>query len=80
MCFDCVHKIEIPGNCYVSCGNPFANPKRKSWPGSGVFPFAYDPARIVTCNGYSDKPEDRINVKEDPFSVLVRILAGVGRL
>ena len=74
-CYACVHKIEIPGNCHIGCGNPDAKPKRQRWPGSGWYPMKYDPNTVMDCGGFSDKPEDRKEQAKNPMLDLLRLLS-----
>jgi hypothetical protein len=80
MCYDCVHKINIPGNCHIGCNNLNARPKVRTWPECGLWPLNYDPATVVSCEGYSNNPQDKKPVNDDPLIEFLRILAGAGRL
>lgn len=80
MCHDCVHRITIPGNCHIGCNNPAAKSVRKKWPGCGVWPLSFDPNIVVECQGYSNNPQDKKPVNEDPLIGFLRILTGIGRL
>lgn len=68
-CLKCVHRVDIPGNCHVGCVNIAAKPKRKTWPGCGMWPINFDSNTIVECGGFSTNPAD----KPDPILDFLRI-------
>jgi len=74
MCQTCIHRMEIPGNCHISCGNFKANPERKNWPGCGLWPINFDENIIVSCHGFSNDPKDK-TTQNNPLLDLARLLA-----
>ncbi len=57
-CYDCVHRIGIPGDCHSSCANRAAKVAgslygiRAGW---FMWPFNFDPTWLVSCDGYQPK-------------------------
>lgn len=74
-CSPCVHKIGIAGNCHIGCSSPEkAKLREKLWPGCGAFPFSFDPNIVVSCEGFSDNPEDTKPRPENPLLEIVRLM------
>jgi hypothetical protein len=75
-CYKCVHRLEIPGNAHTRCNNHNAKVSgsehgiRKGW---FAWPLNFDPVWLESCNGFSDKPEDRKPRQE--LSPIVELLA-----
>jgi len=74
-CGKCVHIVPIPGDCHIGCANPNAKPESRTWRGCGVWPLNFDSNTVQSCDGYSEKPEDRIEQKPNPMRDLLRLLA-----
>ena len=61
-CYQCIHRLSIPGDCHSKCNNKTAkvegNPIgiRGGW---FHWPFNFDPIWLVSCDGFSDNPEDK---------------------
>lgn len=72
-CATCVHMVPIPGDAHIACNNPTASPKRRSWPGCGVFPLNYDPLIVTECGGHSADPKDGL-----PDNPMARVLRAFG--
>lgn len=79
-CFQCVQRIEIPGNCHIACGNWLAQPTLRTWRGCGLWPLAFDAAIVGACPGWTDNPAERIPLPESPELNLLRLLVAAGRL
>lgn len=73
-CGNCVHVINIPGNCHIGCANTNAKPTRRTWTGCGMWPLNFDAVTVQSCEGYSEDPKDKIVRKEDPLIELARLL------
>jgi hypothetical protein len=74
-CYKCVHRLDIPGDCHSRCNNHGAKVTgHKQGVRQGWFnwPFNFDPVWLTTCDGFSDKPEDRKDRKE--FSPLAELM------
>lgn len=77
-CYECVHRLEIPGNCHSRCNNHAA---KVSAVGHGVangwfrWPLNFDPTWLLTCDGFSSNPTDRMPRKElGPMAELLSML------
>lgn len=77
-CYKCVHRGEVPGSCHSRCNNIGANVKghetgiSRGW---FMWPLNYDPTWLVSCDGFSDNPEDKKpKAKVDPFLELLSLL------
>lgn len=77
-CYQCVHRLEIAGSVHSRCNNHDANvtgSERGVRSGWFRWPLNYDPVWLVSCDGFSDKPEDRKpTVQLDPIMELLSIL------
>ena len=75
-CFKCVHRRNVPGDAHIRCNNHQAKVSgdphgiRKGW---FMWPLNFDPTWLVSCDGFSDKPED--NKPEQKMNPLVELLA-----
>jgi hypothetical protein len=61
-CYKCAHRREIPGNAHSRCNNHTAiveGDERGIKGGWFIWPLNFDPVWLKSCNGFSDKPEDR---------------------
>lgn len=77
-CYQCVHRLELPGDAHIRCNNHEANVKgsdhgrRSGW---FNWPLNFDPVWLESCDGFSDKPEDKKPRKElDPLADLFGLL------
>lgn len=73
-CYECVHKVNIPGDCHIGCNNPDAAPERKVWPGCGMFPINFDANTVFGCEKASKDPKDKLPEQDDPWIKLARLL------
>lgn len=75
-CYKCVHRLDVPGDAHSRCNNHAAKVTAN---GHGCemgwfrWPFNFDPVWLESCDGFSDKPEDRKPRKE--LSPLAELLA-----
>lgn len=70
-CYTCVHRLPVPGDCHSRCNNHDAHVEGvphgivKGW---FKWPVNYDPVWLVSCDGYSADPKDRMPRREtDPL-------------
>ena len=77
-CYDCVHRLQVTGNAHSRCNNFKANVKgqdigvRKGW---FNWTFNFDPVWLVSCDGFSNNPADRLpEQKADPLVELLSML------
>ena len=62
LCYRCVHRLPVPGDCHSRCNNPEAkvlgDPHgiRQGW---FLHPVNFDPIWLKRCDGFSDDPNDR---------------------
>ena len=77
-CFKCVHCRALPGNCHIKCNNVQASVEgdahgiRSGW---FMWPFNFDPVWLVSCDGFSDKPEDnKPEQRGNPLAELLSLL------
>lgn len=77
-CYKCVHKLSVPGSAHSRCNNFDARVQgdpygiRSGW---FMWPLNYDPTWLRSCDGFSDKPEDKKpERKADPMAELFAIL------
>lgn len=77
-CYKCVHRLSVPGDAHSRCNNFDANVQgnahgiRSGW---FMWPFNFDPVWLVSCDGFSDKPEDKKPLqKADPITELLSML------
>jgi hypothetical protein len=74
-CYKCVHRRTIPGNCHTRCNNFAAHVSghehgiRSGW---FRWPLNFDPTWLLTCDGFSDKPED--NMPDQQLGPLAELL------
>lgn len=78
-CHKCVHRRAIPGNCHISCNNVKANisgDRHGRAMGWFTWPFNFDPVWLISCDGFSDKPEDNLKseASDDPMFSLLTML------
>lgn len=62
-CYNCVHKINIPGDCHIGCNNPDINMTgdihgiKKGW---FCYPLNFDPVwKTKLCNNYTKETTER---------------------
>lgn len=77
-CYKCVHRLTIPGDAHTRCNNHSAKVTghetgiRRGW---FMWPLNFDPTWLMSCDGFSDKPEDKKPlVKLDPLLEILSIL------
>ena len=80
-CYKCVHRRAIPGDAHSRCNNVKAKVEgNRHGIRSGWFrwPFNFDPVWLISCDGFSDNPKDKLpEYKADP---LIELLSMLGRL
>lgn len=77
-CYTCVHRLNVAGSAHSRCNNHQAvveaNPHgvKNGW---FMWPLNFDPAWMVSCDGYSNDPGDKKPfVKLDPLAELLALL------
>lgn len=66
-CRECVHMVELPGDCHIRCNNHSAkvlghpHGVRKGW---FRWPVNFDPVWLLECDGFSADKADRIPLKK----------------
>ena len=77
-CYKCVHRLDVPGDAHSRCNNHNAKVTgdahgvRSGW---FHWPVNFDPTWLVSCNGFSNKEEDRKPRKKlDPLVELLGML------
>lgn len=68
-CYACVHRRRLPGDCHSRCNNVGAKVVGHDHGMSmGWFkwPVNFDPVWLVSCDGFSDRPEDNLPEAELP--------------
>ena len=82
-CFKCIHKQDNPGSAHIRCNNQTAkvegNPVgiRRGW---FLWPLNFDPAWLVSCDGFSDDPAEKLlPAPHNPLAEILTTLASVGR-
>jgi len=77
-CYDCVHRMSLSGNAHSRCNNHTAKIRgnehgiRKGW---FFWPLNFDPTWLISCDGFSDNPEDKKpTVKVNPALELLSLL------
>lgn len=60
LCYTCVHRRTIPGDCHSSCAAPNGTIVKGDTHGvkSGwfMYPYNFDPIWLMECNSYLLKP------------------------
>ena len=79
-CYKCVHRLTIPGNAHTRCNNFQAkvvgDPHgiKNGW---FMWPLNFDPTWLISCDGFSDNPEDKKPKQEmNPLIELSAMLRG----
>lgn len=81
-CFKCVHRGDVPSDAHIRCNNMAAkvegNPHGilNGW---FMWPLLFDPCWLVSCDGFSDNPEDKLALNERAESLLTLLALLVGR-
>lgn len=77
-CYKCVHRLTIPGNYHSRCNNHGA---KVTGDPHGIkmgwfhWPLNFDPVWLKSCDGFSDKEEDRkAEQKLSPLQELISLL------
>jgi hypothetical protein len=77
-CYECVHRLEIPGSCHSRCNNHNAKVEgnqhgiKNGW---FRWPLNFDPVWLISCDGFSDNTEDKkLKVELDPIQELLAML------
>lgn len=77
-CYNCVHRMSIPGDAHSRCNNHSAkvtgNPHgiKSGW---FMWPLNFDPVWLQSCDSFSDNPEDKKEItKVDPLLEILSIL------
>ncbi len=77
-CYNCIHRMNVPGSCHSRCNNLDAQVSanehgiRKGW---FMWPVNFDPVWLTSCDGFSDKPEDKKPVQKlNPLLELMAML------
>jgi len=77
-CYECVHRLSIPGDCHSRCNNVKAKVEghpqgiRNGW---FMWPLNFDPVWLISCDGFSDNPDDKKpRVEHDPLIEILSLL------
>ena len=77
-CYKCVHRLDLPGDAHSRCNNHTAKVSgdphgiKMGW---FMWPMNFDPCWLQSCDGFSDKAEDKKPRKEfDPIIELMALL------
>jgi len=77
-CYKCVHRLDIPGDAHSRCNNHKAKVegnKHGIAHGWFIWPVNFDPTWLISCDGFSDKQEDKMPCKQlDPLVELFSML------
>jgi hypothetical protein len=76
-CYQCVHRINIPGDAHSQCNNLKAKVVDSPYGiiyGWFCWPFNFDPTWLQSCNGFSDNPADKLPVEDDLLWGLLSLL------
>jgi hypothetical protein len=77
-CYQCVHRRNVPGDTHSSCNNPKARVVgnehgiRSGW---FLWPINFDPVWLVSCDGFSDNPNDN-KPELDLVSLICAVIEG----
>jgi hypothetical protein len=77
-CYDCVHKLDVPGDAHSRCNN--VNAKVDGHPqgirnGWFMWPINFDPIWLISCDGFSNDPKDKKPItKIDPLQEILSML------
>ena len=77
-CYTCVHRTQVAGSAHSECNNHKANVRanphgaRMGW---FNWPLDFDPTWLVSCDGHSENPEDKLPPAEvDPILRMLLML------
>jgi len=77
-CYECVHRLEVVGSCHSRCNNVNAKVEghehgiKKGW---FIWPLIFDPTWLISCDGFSNNPEDKKSrIEHDPLLEISAIL------
>ena len=77
-CYKCVHRLNVPGDAHSRCNNVKASVNgnahgiRSGW---FRWPINFDPAWLISCDGFSSDPKDELPMHEaDPLIELLAML------
>ena len=77
-CYKCVHRLLVPGDAYSRCNNHDAKVTcdphgfNNGW---FIWPVSFDPAWLLTCDGFSDDKKDKMPYKKlDTLAEILGIL------
>ena len=77
-CYKCVHRLNVPGDAHSRCNNVNAKVEGNSHgirSGWFLWPINFDPTWLVSCDGFSDNPDDKkARVEQDPLLEIFGIL------
>jgi hypothetical protein len=74
VCCGCVHALEVPGSCHISCNNPTDKTEYIEHPRMGVWPIKYDHLLVKSCSARSEDAKDKLPDKyADPMMAIARI-------
>jgi hypothetical protein len=76
-CYECIHRCDVPGDAHSQCNNKNAQVTaskhgvRRGW---FMWPINFDPVWLVTCDGFSTNPKDRLPPMDfsDMFKILLK--------
>lgn len=74
-CYDCIHRRNVPGDAHLQCNNKNAKVTASEYgicKGWFIWPLNFDPNWLVTCDGFSTDPKDKL--PEMDFVDLAQIL------
>lgn len=77
-CYNCVHRLDIPGNRHSRCNNHQAivvgnqHGINNGW---FAWPLNFDPIWLISCDGYSENENDKMPYQKlDPIAELIALL------
>ncbi len=79
-CYKCIHRRTLPGDSHSRCNNigakvvGHAHGIRRGW---FIWPLNYDPVWLVSCDGFSDNPND--NKPDERYAPLMEIISFLGK-
>lgn len=78
-CYECVHCLPVPGDAHKRCNNTNANVEgdshgiRMGW---FLWPVNFDPTWLVSCDGFSDNPDDKLPLSGDNLFLELAAMLG----
>ena len=77
-CYNCIHRLTIPGNSHSRCNNVNAKVEGHEYgikSGWFMWPLNYDPVWLISCDGFSNDPNDKKpRIEHDPLTEILAIL------